>query len=81
MLGYLVSKAVRAGSYNLAHTYLLPLLIAAALHALHHTEWLWLCTLWVSHIGFDRMLGYGLKYATDFKDTHLQRVAERPDHI
>jgi len=31
--------------------------------------------IWLAHIGFDRMLGYGLKYVTFFKDTHLQRVA------
>jgi hypothetical protein len=27
--------------------------------------------IWVAHIGFDRALGYGLKYATAFKHTHL----------
>jgi hypothetical protein len=26
------------------------------------------------HIGIDRAIGYGLKYPTGFKDTHLQRV-------
>ena len=30
--------------------------------------------IWIAHIGFDRMLGFGLKYATGFKDTHLSRV-------
>jgi hypothetical protein len=30
--------------------------------------------VWFAHIGMDRLLGYGLKYPTDFKDTHLQRV-------
>jgi hypothetical protein len=30
--------------------------------------------IWMAHIGLDRMLGYGLKYPTFFKDTHLQRV-------
>jgi len=30
--------------------------------------------IWISHIGFDRMLGYGLKYPTQFRDTHLQHV-------
>jgi hypothetical protein len=29
----------------------------------------------MAHIGFDRTLGYGLKYPTFFKDTHLQRVS------
>jgi hypothetical protein len=30
--------------------------------------------IWVAHIGFDRLLGYGLKYETGFKDTHLGKV-------
>jgi hypothetical protein len=25
--------------------------------------------VWIAHIGFDRLLGYGLKYRSDFKDT------------
>jgi hypothetical protein len=33
-----------------------------------------LCVIWVAHIGFDRLLGYGLKYPTAFKDTHLGKV-------
>jgi Domain of unknown function (DUF4260) len=28
----------------------------------------------ITHIGVDRAIGYGLKYPTGFKDTHLQRV-------
>ena len=30
--------------------------------------------IWIAHIGFDRLLGYGLKYPSDFKDTHLRRL-------
>jgi len=30
--------------------------------------------IWLTHIGVDRAVGYGLKYPTGFKDTHLQRV-------
>lgn len=30
-----------------------------------------LALIWTAHIGFDRLLGFGLKYATGFKDTHL----------
>ena len=29
--------------------------------------------IWIAHIGFDRALGYGLKYPTGFGDTHLGR--------
>jgi hypothetical protein len=34
----------------------------------------WLAWIWLAHLGFDRLMAYGLKYDTAFKDTHLQRV-------
>jgi hypothetical protein len=30
--------------------------------------------IWCAHIGFDRTLGYGLKYAEGFGYTHLGRL-------
>ena len=27
--------------------------------------------IWAAHIGFDRLMGYGLKYETAFGATHL----------
>jgi Domain of unknown function (DUF4260) len=36
----------------------------------NHTTLL-LSLIWIAHIGLDRMLGFGLKYPTRFKDTHL----------
>jgi hypothetical protein len=30
-----------------------------------------LAVIWLAHIGFDRLMGYGLKYATAFGHTHL----------
>ncbi|AIM07305.1 hypothetical protein BAHan_3779 [Bacillus anthracis] len=30
--------------------------------------------IWTAHIGMDRMFGYGLKYETEFKGTHIQRL-------
>lgn len=30
--------------------------------------------IWSAHIGFDRALGYGLKYASGFGATHLGRI-------
>ncbi|RKQ33951.1 DUF4260 family protein [Oceanobacillus halophilus] len=30
--------------------------------------------IWTAHIGMDRMIGFGLKYPTAFKDTHIQRI-------
>jgi hypothetical protein len=33
--------------------------------------------IWAAHIGFDRVLGYGLKYPTAFADTHLSQIGYR----
>jgi len=30
-----------------------------------------LALIWFAHIGADRLLGFGLKYPTEFKDSHL----------
>jgi Domain of unknown function (DUF4260) len=72
MLGYLVSPRVGATSYNAAHSTLGPI-------ALGFAAWLgWLSPalplIWLAHVGMDRALGYGLKYAGDFGDTHLGRI-------
>jgi hypothetical protein len=75
MLGYLANVRVGASLYNLVHTYAGPLLLGAAavFEQWHNT--LLFTLIWTAHIGLDRMLGFGLKYPTFFKDTHMQRVA------
>ncbi len=74
MLAYLANKRVGALVYNLAHTYTVPLLVFGILRFSGSIAYDWLILIWVAHIGWDRLLGYGLKYETAFKDTHLQRV-------
>ncbi len=32
--------------------------------------------IWLAHIGIDRALGYGLKYADGFGFTHLGRIGK-----
>jgi hypothetical protein len=74
MFGYLLSKKTGAILYNLAHTYALPLLWLAAIWTNGPILYRSLGLIWIAHIGWDRLIGYGLKYGTNFKDTHLQRV-------
>ena len=74
MLGYLANKKIGAALYNLAHTYSAPVVAFLILQFSGHGSALWLVWIWIAHIGFDRLLGYGLKYETAFKDTHLQKV-------
>jgi hypothetical protein len=74
MLGYLANVLWGARLYNLAHTDAFPVLFGISAYVMHQPVALLLAFIWLAHIGFDRMLGYGLKYPTFFKDTHLQRL-------
>lgn len=70
---YLAGPRVGAIGYNIAHSLTLPLLLAVAGVAVL-VELLPVAATWIAHIGFDRALGYGLKYETAFADTHLGRI-------
>ncbi|GCE49909.1 uncharacterized protein DUF4260 [Thermosporothrix hazakensis] len=74
MLGYLAGARVGAIIYNLIHAYVLPLALLAFGLIGNNTLLALLALIWLAHIGLDRVLGYGLKYPTFFKDTHLNRV-------
>jgi hypothetical protein len=74
MLGYLGGSRSGAAIYNVAHTYVFPLaLLAIGVFAGHRTAAAY-ALIWIAHIGFDRLLGYGLKYPTAFGETHLGRI-------
>jgi hypothetical protein len=74
MLGYLGGPRIGAASYDAVHTYLGPIVLAAGGVLADSRLAIQLGLIWLTHIGVDRAVGYGLKYPTDFKDTHLQRV-------
>lgn len=74
MLGYLGGPRIGAVIYNAFHSYPLPALLAAFGLLGGSPLAVSLALVWFAHIGMDRMVGYGLKYPTDFKDTHLGRV-------
>jgi hypothetical protein len=74
MLGYLAGSTVGTVAYDVVHTYVLPVALAAIGLIFDAETAVQLGLIWLTHIGVDRALGYGLKYPTGFKDTHLQRV-------
>jgi Domain of unknown function (DUF4260) len=37
--------------------------------------------LWAFHVAGDRVLGYGLKFASGFQDTHLGRIGNGDDPL
>jgi hypothetical protein len=70
MLGYVANARVGAITYNAVHNYVGPLALAGYSLSTNHPP-ISLSLIWIAHVGFDRMLGFGLKYPTRFKDTHL----------
>jgi hypothetical protein len=73
-LGYLGGPAVGAATYDAAHTYALPVALGVVGVVSDADTAVQLALVWLAQIGLDRALGYGLKYPTGFRDTHLQRV-------
>jgi hypothetical protein len=71
--GYLIDRRVGAIAYNALHSYVGPVVLGWAGHGSLLTA---IALIWAAHIGFDRALGYGLKYATAFGDTHLGRAGK-----
>jgi hypothetical protein len=74
ILGYLSGVRFGTAVYNVFHVLVTPLLLIA-LSILCKQFWLLPYGLiWTAHIGVDRLLGFGLKYPTQFRDTHLHRL-------
>ncbi len=74
ILGYLFGVRLGTGLYNFFHVLVTPLLLIAL--SIFYKQ-LWLLPyglIWTAHIGVDRLLGFGLKYPTQFQDTHFQRL-------
>ena len=78
---YLAGPRAGAIAYNAVHTYIGPGLLAALAWVTHASWFASLALIWIAHIGIDRALGYGLKYATAFSDTHLGRIGRAPNSI
>lgn len=73
MVAYLAGPRTGSLGYNVVHTYVLPLGLAGLGIWLDSALALQVAAVWAAHIGLDRLVGYGLKYPTGFKETHLNR--------
>lgn len=77
MLGYLSSPCRGARIYNAIHTYMVPAVLGLSAYLLHERVALAVALIWANHIGVDRLLGSGLKYADGFGWTHLSVMERR----
>ncbi len=77
MLGYAVNAKAGAFCYNLFHHKGVAILLVAAGYGMQKEVVLAAGLLLFAHASFDRIWGYGLKYATGFKDTHLGSLEKK----
>ena len=75
--GYLGGSRIGAIVYNAAHSYMMPMTLMTIGFVMAQPLVLSLAIIWLAHIGFDRALGYGLKYAAGFGFTHLGRIGNQ----
>jgi Domain of unknown function (DUF4260) len=75
---YLAGSRIGAIGYNAAHSYLVPVTLMVLGFGLASPLTLSIAMIWLAHIGFDRALGYGLKYSAGFGFTHLGRIGKAP---
>jgi Domain of unknown function (DUF4260) len=73
-VGYILGPRTGALCYDAVHTEIFPIALGTAGVVGNAEPAIKIALIWLAHIGMDRLLGYGLKYPTEFKDTHLQRV-------
>ena len=74
MLAYKINVRIGSIAYNALHFYALPIVLAGVALATSQPTLLLIALIWFAHIGMDRVMGFGLKYPTEFKDTHMQHV-------
>lgn len=74
LLGYLRSPRFGAFTYDLIHNWAVALALLGAGIALSSPPLSLAGAILIAHVGMDRAVGYGLKYAAGAKVTHLQRV-------
>lgn len=77
---YLAGPVIGARGYNLMHSFLGPITALTLGVALDHSTIIGIALIWIAHIGIDRSLGYGLKYADTFTHTHLGFLGKAGKH-
>jgi hypothetical protein len=70
LAAYLAGPRIGSIAYNATHSLLGPAAVALGFLVWGPSA-LWVALVWAAHIGIDRAIGFGLKYRTGFRHTHL----------
>ncbi len=71
MLGYLINNKIGAYVYNFGHHKAVAVIIGVIGFIMHQDYILLSGIILFGHSAMDRIFGYGMKYITGFKNTHL----------
>ncbi|MDW8570038.1 DUF4260 domain-containing protein [Staphylococcus shinii] len=74
MVGYMINKEIGSKVYNVGHTYIVPILFVLLYLIFNEGLLLQIALVWLAHISMDRSFGFGLKYASDFNETTIQKI-------
>jgi hypothetical protein len=74
IVGYFAGPRVGAAMYNIMHAWAAPALLWGLLELVGVLNAAHIPLIWAVHIGFDRTVGFGLRYPTRFADTHLGQL-------
>jgi hypothetical protein len=74
---YLAGPKIGAWAYNAVHSTIIPMAMLTIGFGFAPPWVLSTALIWLAHIGFDRALGYGLKYSAGFGFTHLGRIGRQ----
>jgi hypothetical protein len=74
ILFYFASSAAGWRAYNIAHTYVAPFVVLCCAVVAERFDIALLALIWFAHIGWDRMLAFGMKLGPDFWETHLGSI-------
>ncbi len=74
---YVAGPRAGAIAYNAVHTSAGPVLLVMAGFLVPSKIAVGIGLIWLAHCGFDRALGYGLKYQAGFGFTHLGPIGRR----
>lgn len=77
ILAYAINPRIGAVVYNIFHHQGLALAIALAGMFVQNPEIEFAGQVLFGHSAMDRVLGYGLKYSDDFKNTHLGWIGKK----
>ena len=76
MAGYAAGNKAGAALYNLFHHKGVALAVAFAGYGFQHEVLMITGIILFGHSSMDRIFGYGLKYITSFKHTHLGTIGD-----